>query len=323
MRNRAAGPGLRYAARRQPRLDIRAPLFLGLGVILLFFGAGVCGAAWAPIDKGVGLPGTIIVESKTQAIQHQRGGIVGRILVTEGQEVAAGELLVSLDTKDMDEQIGALKVQAEQAAKQLSLIRQEAATMAELLERKLTQKSRVMGLQRQVAEVEKEVASLHARIAITGQEITRAEVRSPVAGRVLSIAVHGTGAVVAPGGTVLEIVPQSDRLVIEGHLAPNQIENVKPGMPAKVWLTALSWRDQRPLKATLAWVSPDSIEDKRTGAPYFLARVELEESRADIGKRMTMLPGMRAEILLLTGERTLLDQILDPLMRNMKHAFHG
>ena len=94
-------------------------------------------------------------------------------------------------------------------------------------------------------------------------------------------------------------------------------------MPAKVWLTGLSWREQRPLRARLAWVSPDSVEDKRTGSPYYVARVELSEARADIAKRMTLLPGMRSEVLLLTGERTLLDQLLDPLMRNINRAFRG
>ena len=107
-------------------------------------------------------------------------------------------------------------------------------------------------------------------------------------------------------------------------MSPNQIENVKPGMPAKVWLTALSWRDQRPLPATLAWVSADSVEDRRTGAPYFVARIELKGRQpTDAAQHMALHPGMRAEVLLLTGQRTLLDQLIDPLMRNINRAFHG
>jgi multidrug efflux pump subunit AcrA (membrane-fusion protein) len=123
---------------------------------------------------------------------------------------------------------------------------------------------------------------------------------------------------------LLDLVPEDDRLVIEGRLQPNQIENVRPGMAAKVWLTALSWRDQRPLSAKLAWVSADSVEDKRTGAQHFLARIELDETRAELAKRHTNLQaGMRAEMVLLTGQRTLLDQLLDPLMRNINRAFRN
>lgn len=310
-------------SRRPPRLDIKAPIMLGTAVSALFFGVGAGGAAYAPIDKGVGLPGIIIVETKAKPIQHQRGGTVQRIEVIEGQTVKAGDLLLTLDTTALDEQLGALRAQAEAAARQLDLVRQEAATMADLLARKLAARSKVLGLERQVAEVEKESAGLAARIALAEQELERAALRAPVGGRVLSMQVNTKGAVIQPGQTVLEIVPEADRLVIEGRLAPNLIENVKPGMPAKVWLTALSWRDQKPLAGKLAWISADSVEDKRTGAPYFVTRIELLAARAEIEKGMPMHPGMRAEILLLTGQSTLLDRLLDPLLRNVNRAFRG
>lgn len=305
------------------RLDIRGPVLWGLALVALFFGAGLGGAATSPIDKGIGMPGTLIVESKVKAVQHQRGGTVGQIHVAEGQVVKAGQLLVSLDSKSVDDQLTALRLQAEAAQRQMNLVRQEAATMADLLERRLAPRSRVLTLERQVAEIEKENAALTARISLAEQELQRTEIRSPAAGRVLSLAVHGQGAVIQPGATVAEIVPEQDRLVIEGRLAPNFIDNVKPGMPAKVWLTTLTWREQRPLKATLAWVSPDSVEDKRTGASYFIARVELDDTRSEIARRITLHPGMRTEMLLLTGERTLLDQLIDPLLRNINRAFRA
>lgn len=318
-RGQSAGGG----RKQQPRLDLRAPLLLGTSVIIGFFGIGVAGAAFMPIDKGVSMPGTIIVETKTKAVQSQRGGAVAQIHVTEGQTVKVGQLLVALNTSDLEQQIGALKAQAEAANRQLALAREEAATMSELLERKLAARSRVLALQRQVADVEKELAGLNARIAVAEQDIERAALRAPVSGRVLSLKVNGAGAVVQSGETVIELVPEEDRLVIEGHVQPEQVEQLKPGMPAKVWLTALSWREQRPLTGTLAWIAPDSVEDKRTGAPYFVARVELADPRSALSGRINLLPGMRSHVLLLTGERTLLDQLVDPLMRNINKAFHG
>jgi HlyD family secretion protein len=317
-------PGYRRpAGLRLPRLDIRGPVLCGLFVAAIFFGGGVGAASFAPIDKGVPLGGNIIVESKIQAIQHQKGGAVGRIHVVDGQEVAAGQILVSLDTQTLDQQIKAMNAQAQAAARQLDLIRQEAATMGELADRKLAARSKVSSLERQVAEVEKEVASLSARISIAEQDLARSEIRSPVAGHVLSVAVHGTGAIVQPGATVIEVVPQTDRLVVEGRLPLMNIENVKHGMEAKVWLTGLNWRDSRPLEARLAWVSPDSVEDKRTGVSYFVARIELAEPRAEIAKRFALHPGQRTEILLLTGRRTLLEHVIDPLLRNINRAFRA
>lgn len=311
------------AGPRTPRLDIRGPALAGLVVVVLFFGAGLGSAAYVPLDKGVSFSGAVIVESKVQPVQHRSGGIVGRVLVQEGQLVAAGDLIATLDTAQIDEQIGALKLQQVAALRQLDLIRQEAQTFNDLLEKRLAAKSRVLALERQVAEVEKEAAGFVARIAVAQQELSRMEIRSPVAGKVLSLAVRGPGAVIAPGGPVAEIVPEDDRLVLEGKLLPMQIEQVAPGMDAKVWLRSLSWRESRPFKARLAWISPDSVEDKRTGVAYFVARVELRDTRAEIAKRVSLHPGMRAELLLLNGQRTLLDQLLDPLVRNLNRAFRA
>ena len=306
-----------------PRLNIRGPVYCGLLVVAVFFGGGVGGATIAPIDKGISLSGNIIVEQKVQSIQHQKGGPVGRVHVAEGQDVAIGQVLVTLNTQALDQQITALKSQAQAAARQLDLIRQEALTMADMADRKLAARSKVLNLERQVAEIEKETAGFIARIAIAEQDLARAEIRAPVAGRVLSLAVHGPGAMVQPGATVLEITPQTDRLVVEGRLSQIHIDDIKHGMAAKVWLTGSTWRDSRPISAKLAWVSPDSVEDKRTGAFYFVARIELEETRTEVSRRVALHPGQRTDILLLTGERTLLDHMLDPLLRNLNRAFRA
>lgn len=307
-----------------PRLNIRLPLVLGLAAVVTFAAAGFGTAALAPLDKGVGMPGTVIVESKVKPVQHPRGGTVAEIRVVEGQDVRAGDILATLDTRAIDEQIAALKAQAAAARRQLELAQMETATIADLADRKLASKSRVLSLQRQVAEVEKESAGIASRIVLAEQELERAILRAPVAGRVLDLQVSSPGVVVGPGVKLMDIVPDGDRLVIEGRLSPNQIENVKPGMPAKVWLTALSWRDQRPLPARLAWVSADSMEDKRTGQPYFTARVEIDDASAPApGGKSPLQAGMRSEILLVTGQRTLLDQLIEPVLRNVHRAFRG
>lgn len=316
-----AVPGIRAAT--QARLDIRGPALLGLFVSAVFFGAGLGAAAIMPLDKGITFSGTVVVETKTQPVQHQRGGIVGRIHVQEGQHVDAGALLVSLESKDIDDQIAALRDQAEAAKRQLALIREEAKTFAGLAERQLAARSKVLALERQVAQIEKENSALGARILLAEQEMQRMEVRAPVAGRILTLGVRGNAAVLQPGQTIAEIVPENDRLVLEGRMSPLQVEAARSGMAAKVWLRALSWRESRPFKARLAWISPDAVEDRRTGTAYFVARIELDDSRSEIMRHVAIHPGMRAEMLLMTGERTLLDQLLDPLFRNMHRAFRA
>lgn len=305
----------------EARLDIRGPVAAGLLVIALFVGAGAGLSATVPVDKGASLAGTIIVETKAKPVQHVRGGQVGRVHVSEGAEVAAGDPLVTLESGAIDEQIAALKAQSSATQRQLELIGQEARTMGDLLNRQLASRTRVSALERQMAEIEKEHAGLNARIVLAEQELQRAVVRAPVAGRVMSLAVRGPGEVLAPGGVLAQIVPQDERLAVEGRLSPALIDMVRPGQPAKVWLTGLSWREAAPLRAKVAWVAPDSVEDRRTGVPYFLARIELEEPRTAIARRYRLHPGQRAEILVLTGERTLIDQLIDPIVRNFNRAF--
>lgn len=307
--------------RYQPRLKIGGPVALGIAVVTTLFGGGLAAASLVPIDKGASLTGTVIVETRSKPVQHQKGGTVGRVHVQEGADVKAGDIIVSLDTSLIDEHIAALRAQSQAARRQLDLIRQEAATFAELAGRQLAQRSRVLALERQVAEVEKEVAGFQARIAMAEQEIDRAQVRAPVTGRLMALSVRGPGEVIQPGGTIAEIVPQDERLVVEGRLSPALIDLVKPGQASKVWLAGINWREARPLPAKVAWVSADSVEDKRSGLSFFVTRIELDEPKSEIAKRYTLHPGQRTEILVLTGERTLIDHILDPVMRNINRAF--
>jgi multidrug efflux pump subunit AcrA (membrane-fusion protein) len=292
-------------------------------VLALALGGGLGAATLAPIERGVMIAGTLIVETKVRAIQHQRGGLIGRIDVKEGDVVAEGAIVARLDTSALDEQRAALRAQQLASQRQLALIRQEAATISDLADRKLAARSRVLGLERQVAEVEKEAAALVARIATVEQEIARAAITSPVSGRVLAIGATGRSAVLQPGQTLMEIVPEDDRIVVEGRISPGQIEDIRPGMAAKVWLAGTSWRDNRPITGRLAWLSPDSVEDKRTGVHHFVARVELDRSRRDLAREVRLHPGIRTEILLLTGQRRLIDQLLDPLLRSINRAFRA
>ncbi len=311
------------ATRPDARLSIRTPVLCGIAVITVFLGACVGVSATVPIDKGASLSGAIIVETKSKPVQHSKGGRVGRLHVKEGAEVKAGDLVISLDTSSVDEQINALRTQAQAARRQLALISQEAATVTDLYNRQLAPRSRVFALERQLADVDKEIAGVQARISMAEQELRLSEVRAPVGGRLLTLAVRGEGEIVAAGAIIAEIIPQDERLVIEGRLSPALIDMVKPGQRTKVWLAGLSWREQKPLLARVAWISPDSVEDKRTGVGFFLTRIELDDPRSEIAKRFTLHPGQRTEMLVLTGERTLLDQILDPIMRNVNRAFRA
>jgi multidrug efflux pump subunit AcrA (membrane-fusion protein) len=308
-------------ARPPRRLNIGGPVVLGLIIIVAFFAGTLGWASIAPITKGATLPGTLIVEGRTRPVQHGKGGNVLRVHVREGQSVGKGQRLVTLDDAEIREAIRAANGQLAGARNEQAIVTRELGIIGDLVQRQLSPRPRLAELERQSAQVEKEIMVVTARVAALEQELGRTEIFAPISGRVLSLAVKGRGAVVTPGATVLEIVPVNDRLVIEGKLAANDIDGVSPGMRAKVWLSALNRREAEPLKGRVAWISPDVTDDKQTGQPHYLIRIVLKDSREAIEDRVKLYPGMRTEILLVKGTSTLLDRLLDPLTRNIDRAF--
>ena len=307
--------------RRVRRLSVRGPLFVGYLIIVVFFFGGLGWAAVAPVTKGATVAGSLITESKTKAVQHAKGGNVRQIHVREGQRVDKDQLLVTLEDTDIRETMRGITGQVAAAQSELVLVRKEHEIIGDLVRRQLTPRAKLVDLDRQILQLERDISTANSRLASLRLELDRTVIRAPVAGRLLTLAVTGTSAVVAPGGTVAEIVPVSDRLVVEGKLAANDIEGVHPGMRAKVWLSALNRREAEPLKARLAWISPDSIEDKHTGQPQYLVRVVLKDSREQIEQRVRLHAGMRTEILIVKGTTTVLDSLLDPVLRSLERAY--
>jgi HlyD family type I secretion membrane fusion protein len=166
-----------------------------------------------------------------------------------------------------------------------------------------------------IFEVEEQLAS--------AQDIRdRIEIRAPRAGVIVGLKVHTRGGVIPPGNPILDIVPESDRLVIEAQVKPTDIDNITPGMSVRVQLTAFQSRSTPTLTGTLERVTADALEDPNEKIPFYLARVGVSEeelSRLDEG--LFLIPGMPAEILIESGERTVLDYLLAPITQVLSRGF--
>lgn len=320
-----AAPRVDYSQRllqlQERRFSLRygSTALSGLLVVSLLLFAAIGWAATAPIAKGAKALGTLIVESKAKAVQHEFGGRVESVLVKEGQSVPAGAVLLTLDTGQDHARLLAFEGQMLAATERRSLIDEELKLYETLLARKLTTRTRVLGLKRRHAQIAQDIHRLKGQIALIQRRIKAAKVRAPVAGRVLRLAAHVAGQVLAPGATVLELVPGHDRLVVEARLSPADIDEVHAGMAARVWLSALNRRIARPLAGKVAWVSPDSITSPDGRSAHYRVRIELQRSGRT--KKVPLYPGMRTEVLVVTGAETLIDQILDPIMRSFGRAF--
>ncbi|MEM9169515.1 MAG: HlyD family type I secretion periplasmic adaptor subunit, partial [Pseudomonadota bacterium] len=165
------------------------------------------------------------------------------------------------------------------------------------------------------AELVDTVAKLAAaddRLAASGDVLERTVVAAPTAGVVMASRVKTIGAVVKPGAPIMEIVPDEEELIVEARVAPNDVDVVSPGLDATVLFPGLSQRGLPTLKGEVIAVSADAVVGEEA-APYYVAKVRVApESRAALGARQ-LTPGMAAEVQILTGARTTLQYLLEPL----------
>jgi HlyD family secretion protein len=130
---------------------------------------------------------------------------------------------------------------------------------------------------------------------------------------VIDLRVTAPGAVIAARETVAEIVPSTQRLVLEARLRPEDIDRVHQGQAADIRFTAFAYRTTPLVHGTVSYVSADRLVDKQSGAPYFSAQIEaIADSMAQLADRR-LVAGMPAEIYLRGESRTALQYLLEPL----------
>jgi epimerase transport system membrane fusion protein len=182
-------------------------------------------------------------------------------------------------------------------------------------------------LQREVAkelgEVQAALFELREKIQSLESTVARTVVKAPEPGMVLGLSVHTLGGVIQPGGKILDIVPQDERLVVEARLSPQDIDRIQLGQMAEVRFTAFKSRDTPKIEGKLMVVSADRLVDEQTQTSYYLARVEITpEGLQDLARqKLDLVPGMPAEVLINTGERTLFEYLTDPFVNTVTRSF--
>jgi len=146
--------------------------------------------------------------------------------------------------------------------------------------------------------------------------VMRAEIRSPVSGTVNSVAITTLGTYVAPGDTLLTIVPRDDALLIEARVQPSDIAFIRTGQSANVKVTAYDFSIYGGLDAEVTYVSPDSVFDPEREQTYFVVHLEADQSFLESrGQELPISPGMVAQAEIITGRKSILDYLLKPITR--------
>ncbi|RMH43793.1 MAG: HlyD family type I secretion periplasmic adaptor subunit [Alphaproteobacteria bacterium] len=197
-----------------------------------------------------------------------------------------------------------------------------------LLEQKAEMRERIIQLRRaRLQEVLAERQDVQAAI-FSGRErlqsmrdfAARHVIRAPRAGRVVGLKVNTIGEVIAPGQELLELVPADAVYVIEARVSPKDIDDVIPSGPARVRLLAYNFRTTPVIRGRVVHVSADAFTDAATGRPYFLVKVLVPEEELAAIPNARPVPGMPAQVMLETGEHTVADYILDPVLVSVETA---
>ena len=191
--------------------------------------------------------------------------------------------------------------------------------VAELTQRSMARKQEYRKeVETQLADVTREVQSDAEKFVAVSADLDRMEIKAPASGQVVGLTVQTVGAVLQPGQKLLDVVPDSQTLLLEAHIPPHLIDKVQAGLSTDVRFNAFAHSPQLVVEGKVLSVSGDLLSDPaQPQFSYFLARVQVTpEGMKTLGKRQ-MQPGMPAEIVIKTGERSMLTYLLHPLVKRM------
>lgn len=279
-----------------------------------------------------------ILQQRINQLGEQIDGLKAQIASTETQlglirsEMATVQDLLN---KGLERKTRLLSLQREEArldGNRAASVADVARAEQEIGETRLqivsTDADRADEVAKQMDETHNSLAQVQEKLLAGRDVLARTSVLAPVDGRVVNQRFKTTGGVVRPGEPILDIVPSNEDLVIDARVAPNDIDIVHVNQKAKVHLSAFSQRYMPQIEGTVETVSADRIVDQQPhpgsdNKGYYLARVKVDR---DYLRRVLpgveLIPGMPADVLIVSEERTLWDYLTKPFSDVLRHALH-
>jgi HlyD family secretion protein/epimerase transport system membrane fusion protein len=172
----------------------------------------------------------------------------------------------------------------------------------------------------ELQNVQSRLRDLRERAIASKDQLERIDIVAPVGGTVVNMAVHTVGAVIKPGETILDIVPGPSNLVIEAIIRPQDIDNVTHGQRALIRMLAFKQRTTPLIHGQVIYVSADSLKNSDTHQMFYVAHVEVPDNELKRLDPLRLKPGMPAEIMIQTGERTAFRYVLQPVIDSMNRS---
>lgn len=271
-----------------------------------------------------------ILQERIQQLNEQKSGIEIRLQAQDEQlalmreDVAARAILMDkgLTTKSqmlaMRRDEAGLEGNAGVTQSQLQSVLQQ---IAEIEARKLqVRRDYLKEITQGRQQVNEVVFEIRQRLASAQDIADRLIVRAPRSGRIVDLQINTLGSVIAPGQKLMEIVPDDAGYVIEVRVSPNDVNQVHQGGPARVRLTAYNYRTTPMVDATVTALSADSFVDPTTGGTYYKADVHVVAGQLEQLAEVDIVPGMPAQVMISTGQQTLADYIISPVLGSFERA---
>ena len=302
---------------------------------LLFWVIMFLWSYFATIEEVTRGQGRVIASSKIQVIQNLEGGIVKEILVETGDKVMQAQPLIKLDETQfkselasMQQRLERLQAQSNAAIENFELIQQEQDIVAPLVEKGVESQMELIRLKQRLNEAQSNILQIDAEIEATIETIPtlkdrleRTVVRASMNAVVNRLLVNTVGGVVQPGSPMLELVPIDDELVVEVEISPKDIAYVIPGQRASIKLTAFDFAKFGSLEGKVTKISADSIS-KEDGSIWYLCQVSVPvDTMTTLGKTIKIQTGMVAQVDIISGEKTVLQYLLQPVTKIANEAF--
>ena len=264
-------------------------------------------SAYGQAEAAKGLSDQLAARGRQlQLIQQEKEGL--RSLVDDNY--APKNKLLELERQEAEIRAGSGDVQA-------NLARARRGSSEVLMRRNQRREEFRREIDGQLAEVRRELAGDEERYKATREELERTLIRAPATGMVVGIINQTVGGVIQAGARIMDVVPHGEALILETRIPPHLIDRLKAGQVADVRFSGFSHTPMLVVQGQLSSVSADLLSDPTTGAGYYLGRVSVTpEGLKTLGERQ-LQPGMPVEIVIKTGERSLLNYVAGPLIRRI------
>ncbi|RZS57854.1 HlyD family type I secretion periplasmic adaptor subunit [Sphaerotilus mobilis] len=254
-------------------------------------------------------------EARARQSAAQRALAISRQELQKTKPLLSTGAISEVEVLRLDREVSRNRGDVEQAASQIARV--QAAISEARRKRQETELQFRNEARRELSDVLGRLSALNQGAVALADKVNKAQVRSPVRGRIQRLLANTVGGVLQPGKDIVEIVPLDDTLVLEARVEPKDIAFIHPGQAASVKFTAYDFSIYGGLEAVVENISPDTLIDER-GNAYYLVRVRT--NRPEFGADQPIIPGMTATVDILTGKKSVLSYLLKPILKARAYA---